>query len=198
MKLSELIMYLQKLSNTYKDLEVWKGKIKPLEESDVIKENHHFEIASEYSDTILYGVELVDCLGAPSLKYLAANKEIALEGVKLLQKNYKHYTGGPIFLIEFDKKELMSTGNLYFEPQKYGKIVGVYNIEHSPAITDKQYQEVQNELAAIKKSNKISLEYEGTYGHSVLLRLNFGGLVNRNKLLKRIHDFIKRFNNNSR
>ena len=78
MKLSELIKHLQKLANTYKDLEVWKGKIRPLEKSDIFKEDQHFEIASEYSNTVLYGVELIDCLGAPCLKYIAADKEIAL------------------------------------------------------------------------------------------------------------------------
>ena len=79
MKLSELIKHLQKFANTYIDLEVWKGKIRPLEESDVFKEDGRFEIASEYSNTVLYGVEVIDCMGAPCLHYITADKETALK-----------------------------------------------------------------------------------------------------------------------
>ena len=196
MKLSELIKHLQKLANTYKDLEVWKGKIRPLEESDIFKENKHFEIASEYSNTVLYGVELIDCLGAPCLKYIAADKETALRGVELLQKNFRHYTGGPIILKQFDQKELINVSSLSLENiAKYGNIIGVYQIEHAPAITEERYREVQNELTAIRNSNKISLKYEGLFGHSILLRLNFGGLIDREKLIHRVVNFIERFNN---
>lgn len=195
MKLSELIKHLQKLANTYKDLEVWKGKIRPLEESDIFKEDQRFEVASEYSNTILYGVKLIDCMGAPSLYYIAADKETALKGVKLLQKNFRHYTGGPIILIQFDQKELIKVSELPFKNiARYGDIIGVYQIEHSPAITDERYKEVQNELTAIQNSNKISLKYEGLFGHSILLRLSFGGLIDREKLLRKVRNFIKRFN----
>ena len=196
MKLSELIKHLQKLANIYKDLEVWKGKIRPLEESDIFKENKHFEIASEYSNTVLYGVELIDCLGTPCLKYIAADKETALKGVKLLQENYKYTTVRSIILKQFDQKELISVSSLPLENiAKYGNIIGVYSIEHAPAITEERYKEVQNELTAIRNSNKISLKYEGLFGHSILLRLNFGGLIDREKLIHRIVNFIERFNN---
>lgn len=195
MKLSELIKHLQKLASIYKDLEVWKGKIRPLEESDVFKEDGRFEIASEYSNTILYGVEVIDCLGAPCLHYIAADKETALKGVKLLQKNFRHYTGGPIILKQFDQKELIKVSELPFKNiARYGDIIGVYQIEHAPAITEERYKEVQNELTAIRNSNKISLKYEGLFGHSILLRLSFGGLIDREKLLRRVRNFIERFN----
>ena len=195
MKLSELIKHLQKFASTYKDLEVWKGKIRPLEESDIFKEDHRFEIASEYSNTILYGVELIDCLGAPCLRYIAADKETALKGVKLLQENFKYYTAGPIILKQFDQKELIEVSELPFKNiARYGNILGVYQIEHAPAITDERYKEVQNELAAIQNSNKISLKYEGLFGHSILLRLSFGGLIDRDKLIRRVWNFIKKFN----
>lgn len=195
MKLSELIKHLQKLANIYKDLEVWKGKIRPLEEFDVFKEDGRFEIASEYSNTVLYGVELVDCLGAPSLYYITADKETALKGVKLLQENYKYSTAGPILLKQFDQKELIKVSELPRKNiAKYGNIIGVYQIEHAPAITDKRYEEVQNELTAIQNSNKVSLKYEGSFGHSILLRLNFGGLIDREKLIHRVVNFIERFN----
>lgn len=195
MKLSKLIKHLQKLANTYKDLEVWKGKIRPLEESDIFKENGRFEIASEYSNTVLYGVEVIDCMGAPCLHYIAADKETALKGVKLLQKNFKYSTAGPIILIQFDQKELIKVSELPFKNiARYGDIIGVYQIEHAPAITDKRYKEVQNELTAIRNSNKISLKYEGLFGHSILLRLSFGGLIDRDKLIRRVRNFIERFN----
>ena len=195
MKLSELIKRLQKLANTYKDLEVWKGKIRPLEESDIFKEDQHFEIASEYSNTVLYGVELIDCLGAPCLKYITADKETALKGVKLLQENYKYTTVRTIILKQFDQKELIKVSELPLKNiAKYGNIIGVYQIEHAPAITEERYKEVQNELTAIRNSNKISLKYEGLFGHSILLRLNFGGLIDRDKLIRRVRNFIERFN----
>ena len=195
MKLSELIKHLQKLANIYKDLEVWKGKIRPLEESDVFKEDGRFEIASEYSNTVLYGVEVIDCLGAPCLHYITANKETALKGVKLLQKNFKYSTAGPIILKQFDQKELIKVSELPLKNiAKYGNIIGVYQIEHAPAITDERYKEVQNELTAIQNSNKVSLKYEGSFGYSILLRLNFGGLIDREKLLCRVRNFIERFN----
>lgn len=195
MKLSELIKHLQKFANTYKDLEVWKGKIRPLEESDIFKEDQHFEIASEYSNTVLYGIELIDCLGAPCLKYIAANKEIALKGVKLLQENFKYSTAGAIILKQLDQKELINVSSLSLENiAKYGNIIGVYPIEHAPAITEERYKEVQNELITIQNSNKVSLRYEGLFGHSILLRLNFGGLINREKLIHRIVNFIEKFN----
>ena len=195
MKLSELIKHLQKFASTYKDLEVWKGKIRPLEESDIFKEDQHFEIASEYSNTVLYGVELIDCLGAPCLKYITADKETALKGVKLLQENYKYTTVRTIILKQFDQKELISVSSLPLENiAKYGNIIGVYQIEHAPAITEERYKEVQNELTAIRNSNKISLKYEGLFGHSILLRLNFGGLIDRDKLIHRVRNFIEKFN----
>ena len=77
---------------------------------------------------------------------------------------------------------------------RYGDIIGVYQIEHSPAITDKRYKKVQKELTAIQNSNKISLKYEGSFGNSILLRLSFGGLIDRDKLIRRVINFIKRFN----
>jgi hypothetical protein len=195
MKLSKLIKHLQKFASTYKDLEVWKGKIRPLEESDIFKEDQHFEIASEYSNTVLYGVGLIDCLGAPCLKYIAADKETALKGVKLLQENFKYSTAGSIILEQFDQKELIKVSELPLKNvAKYGDIIGVYQIEHAPAITDKRYKEVQNELTAIRNSNKISLKYEGFFGHSILLRLNFGGLIDREKLIHRVVNFIEKFN----
>ena len=195
MKLSELIKHLQKFASTYKDLEVWKGKIRPLEESDIFKEDQHFEIASEYSNTVLYGVELIDCLGAPCLKYIAADKETALKGVKLLQENYKYTTVRSIILKQFDQKELIDVSTLSLENiAKYGNIIEVYSIEHAPAITEERYKEVQNELIAIQNSNKVSLKYEGLFGHSILLRLNFGGLIDREKLIHRIVNFIEKFN----
>lgn len=195
MKLSELIKHLQKLANIYKDLEVWKGKIRPLEEFDIFKENNRFEIASEYSNTILYGIELVDCLGTPGLYYIAADNKTALKGVKLLQENFKYSTAGPIFLKQFDQKELIRVSTLPLENiAKYGNIIGVYSIENAPAITDERYKEVQNELTAIQNSNKVSLRYEGLFGHSILLRLNFGGLIDREKLIHRVVNFIEKFN----
>lgn len=195
MKLSELIKHLQKFANIYKDLEVWKGKIRPLEEFDVFKEDGHFEIASEYSNTVLYGVEVIDCMGAPCLHYIATDKETALKGVKLLQENYKYSTAGPIILKQFDQKELIKVSELPRKNiAKYGNIIGVYQIEHAPAITDERYKEVQNELTTIQNSNKVSLKYEGSFGHSILLRLNFGGLIDREKLIHRVISFIERFN----
>ena len=195
MKLSELIKHLQKFASTYKDLEVWKGKIRPLEEFDIFKEDQHFEIASEYSNTVLYGVELIDCLGAPCLKYIAADKETALKGVKLLQENFKYSTAGAIILKQLDQKELINVSSLSLENiAKYGNIIGVYPIEHAPAITEERYKEVQNELIAIQNSNKVSLRYEGLFGHSILLRLNFGGLIDREKLIHRVVNLIEKFN----
>lgn len=148
-------------------------------------------------NTTFYGIVLIDCLGVSDLKYITADKETALEGVKLLQKNYKYSTAGPIFLIEYNSKELISVNRHRVELNTTGgEIIGRYSVKQAPGVLDEDYRRFQEECKAFRESTKVSLQYEGTYGGSILLRLSFGGLIDREKLYKKLDKFIGKFNNN--